>query len=156
METSGKCKSFLVLALIFHFYISWFVTEPSYFHLVQSSSRQEVGLSSHWNEIPFTREYEESRREAQRYVWEQWKDFKLFMHKLNLANSSTMKLMREEFLEVIARQQMLREADGYDKFRMKINKLVSKVIQDKLYESQNPPWTLALAFVTRCQSEFQL
>ena len=61
------------------------------------------------------------------------------MHKLNLANSSTMKLMREEFMEIIARQELLREADGYDQYRIKMNKLVTKIIQDKIYESQNPP-----------------
>ena len=49
--------------------------------------------------ISIFQEYETSRREAQRYTWEQWKDFKAMMQKYNLANSSGVELIRDEFFE---------------------------------------------------------
>ena len=68
METTGKCKTFLVFALMFHFWISWFITEPSYLGYLfkTSSNRNKVTLKFENNVLPYTKQYEESRRETQR------------------------------------------------------------------------------------------
>ena len=57
-----------------------------------------------------------------RYTWEQWNDFKKFMESVNLRNSSAMNYMRKQFVEVLARHDLLRESDGLDKFRKGMTK----------------------------------
>ena len=89
-----------------------------------------------WREIPFTREYELSRRDTQRYVWEQWIDFKEQMSRMK--DNSILDEIREEFLEVLARLEAVREMDSFDKYRTELNGFVSNLIQKKLWANQNP------------------
>ena len=60
------------------------------------------------------------------------------MESVNLRNSSTMTYMRKQFVEVMARHDLLRESDGFDKFRKGMNDYVSKLIQEKIRQNQNP------------------
>ena len=43
-----------------------------------------------------------------------------------------------DFFEVLARHELLREADGYDEHRRKLNEFLSNLIQEKLWKNQNP------------------
>ena len=60
------------------------------------------------------------------------------MESVNLRNSSAMNYMRKQFVEVLARHDLLRESDGLDKFRKGMNDYVSKLIQEKIRQNQNP------------------
>ena len=70
MENNGKCKAFLVLALAFHFYVSWFVTKPTYYSFMRVSGRlgekNDKLYQKFAKEIPYTKPYELARREAKR------------------------------------------------------------------------------------------
>ena len=91
-----------------------------------------------------------------RYTWEQWNDFKKFMESVNLRNSSAMNYMRKQFVEVLARHDLLRESDGLDKFRKGMNDYVSKLIQEKIRQNQNPKdCTNARTMVTKIINVFK-
>ena len=38
----------------------------------------------------------------------------------------------------MAQQDLFRESDGFDKYRWAMNDYVSKIIQNKLHQNQNP------------------
>ena len=128
------CKILFCAAVLFHCFVSYLLyNQPlGQFEQIQNKSLNWL------KESQFKKEYELSRREAQRYLWEQWKDMKS-MHK-------TSKVWQEEFLEVLAKQQLLRERDGFDYNREQLNSFVSNLIQEKIFQNQNPADTGKMIF----------
>jgi hypothetical protein len=90
------------------------------------------------DESGFTKEYEVARREAKRYHWEQWRALKIFLEQFDKKDTTMVAIMREHFIEIMARHDLTREADGYDKIRGKISQTLGNAVQDKLEKLQNP------------------
>ena len=63
-------------------------------------------------------------------------DFK--EQKSRMKDDSILDEIREEFLEVLARMEYLREMDSFDRYRTELNSYVSHLIQKKLWANQNP------------------
>ncbi len=121
-------KTFFACSLIFHFLVTWFITRSKYEQNLSGVLKSQ-NSPFWWTEIAFSKDYEVSRREAQRFSWQQWREFKTFMENVGLRNSSQGKLVEEQFLEVLARHQLLREKDGYDVDRQKLTQFVSGEFQ---------------------------
>lgn len=60
------------------------------------------------------------------------------METMGLSNSSAMAVMRDQYVEVMARHDQIRRLDGYDQYREAINEHTSKLIQRKIHLYQNP------------------
>ena len=54
------------------------------------------------------------------------------MKSLHIDDTPSMSVLREHFIEVMARHDLIRENDGFDKYRKGMNEYVSNLIQKKL------------------------
>jgi hypothetical protein len=124
--------------LSFHISVSIFITRPHYYGFFKPVGvAKSIKSRFLWvDESGFTKEYEVARREAKRCDSEQWRDLKNFMDELDMADTAMVALMREYFIEIMARHDLTREADGYDKIRGKISQTLGNAIQDKLKKQE--------------------
>ena len=67
---SGRCKLIFVFAVLIHFYVSLFFTQPHYYRQLVTGFDSSMFYPSYlfgWkNGIPYTKNYEFARREAKR------------------------------------------------------------------------------------------
>ena len=56
----------------------------------------------------------------------------------SLSNSHLSLLMREHYIEIMARLEKIQERDGYDLLRYQMTKNLSKYVQNEIEKSQNP------------------
>ena len=83
----------------------------------------------------FTKIYELTRRNAQRFYYESWKSMKKYLKDHSFKNSP---LMREQYIETMARYERIREKDGFDILRYSMTQELSKFLQKQIEISQNP------------------
>lgn len=132
-----KSKVIFMAVLSFHFVVNWLIADQN-----DSCSPPQVHKEFSdlfwWKNITFHKDYEIARREGQKTTWEQFLEFKSFVHKSHSERSDSLHQIQEQFYEVLARHELLRELDGYDTYRQKLTQFTSDLIQAKLWQNQNP------------------
>ena len=56
----------------------------------------------------------------------------------SLSNNHLSLLMREHYIEIMARLEKIQERDGYDLLRYQMTQNLSKYVQNEIEKSQNP------------------
>jgi len=117
-----------------HVILGWYIAIPlldSTKYKAQFRKSKEVGN--------FTKEYEITRRETQRFYYETWKDMKSFAQKHTQLRSGEFRTkMKEQYVENMARLIRTREKDGFDRSRFEHTQQLSRYFQEHLKKSQNP------------------